>query len=265
VAILNRINPNVTPAGFPTGHGIFIGAQERGQNNTTLEGNTTSNNEQNGIFLFVANQGRGTFNVVNNVSNNNQRNGIEFNVGLNPDPPPPNAIILPLPPPGTLQGVANISNNTVNGNVGTGPAGQEGGGIIVIGANNATLQATIQGNFVNDNATFRAPGQSGFAGIGMVSLDNSQILATVRFNTILNTAAPSFNAQTAPGSTSKICLKLTLNSADAGNLSQGGPYPLLIGRSSGAMFQADTSGNSGPPVIASGLSVSMLGDCPVPP
>jgi hypothetical protein len=261
----NRINPNVDPPGFPTGHGIFIGAQERGENNTTLDGNIVENNEQNGIFLFVANQGRGTFNVINNQALNNLRNGIEFNVGLNPDPPPPNPIILPPPPPGTLQGVANISNNTVNGNVGQGPVGQEGGGIIVIGANNAVLQATIQGNFLNSNATFRAPGQAGFAGIGMVSLDNAQILTTVRFNTILNTSAPSFNAQTAPGSTSRICLKLNFNSADAGNLTQGGPFPLIVGRSDGATFQADTSGNSGPPVIESGLRISTLGDCPVPP
>ncbi|NJR51788.1 MAG: right-handed parallel beta-helix repeat-containing protein [Leptolyngbyaceae cyanobacterium CSU_1_3] len=80
----NRLNPNINPPGFPSGHGIFVGAQERATNTTTIANNTAINNEQNGIFAFVANQGKGTFNILNNTANNNRRNGIEVNVGLNP-------------------------------------------------------------------------------------------------------------------------------------------------------------------------------------
>ncbi|KAM3091995.1 right-handed parallel beta-helix repeat-containing protein [Phormidesmis sp. 146-35] len=245
----NRLNPNIDPPGFPSGHGIFVGAQERAENITTISNNTAINNEQNGIFAFVANQGKGTFNILNNTANNNRRNGIEVNVGLNPPPPPPNPIILPPPPVGTVQGVAIVNNNTAIGNVGEGPPGQEGGGIIVVAFNNAALQISMQGNQLRGNATFT----NGFAGIGMVSLDNARLFANVRFNTFAQNAAPGFNAQST--GSSGVCLKLNNNTSDS---------PLIVGRGTGTTFQADTLGNAGPPVIQSGLPISAIGDCVVP-
>jgi trimeric autotransporter adhesin len=249
VSSRNRLNPNVNPPGFPTGHGIFIGAQERAENDSTITNNTVTENEQNGIFAFVANQGKGTFNILNNTAINNRRNGIEVNVGLNPPPPPPNPIILPPPPVGTVQGVAIVNNNTAIGNVGEGPPGQEGGGIIAVAFNNAALQISMQGNQLRGNATFT----NGFAGIGMVSLDNARIFANVRFNTFAQNAAPGFNAQSTGNS--RVCLKLNNNTSDS---------PLIVGRGTGTTFQADTLGNAGPPVIQSGLPISAIGDCVVP-
>ncbi|NJR51789.1 MAG: hypothetical protein HC780_21620 [Leptolyngbyaceae cyanobacterium CSU_1_3] len=142
-----------------------------------------------------------------------------------------------------------VNNNTVINNVGEGTPGQEGGGIVVVAFNNAALQISLQGNQLRGNATF----SNGFSGLGMVSLDNAQIFANVRFNTFTANAAPGFNAQ-ATGS-SNICLKLNNNTSDS---------VLIVGRAVGTTFRADTLGNAGPPVVESGLPLQPIGNCVVP-
>ncbi len=234
----NAFNPNVIPGGFPTGRGIFAGAQEGGQVTVTIADNTANGNQRSGIYLFSANSARATGTITNNMANNNATSGIEVDVG-------------PIPNPGnSAQVTATISNNSVSGNQGQGPSGQGGGGIVIRTFNNSVAQVAVEGNMVTNNAT----ASGSFAGLGMLSLDNSQLLAGVRFNTLTNnTVIPAFSAQSVPAS--KLCLQLSSNTSDTGFG--------LIRVSPASTFQADTAGNTGP-IIVPVVPVAPLGDCVVP-
>jgi hypothetical protein len=253
----SRNQVNATFAPFPSGSGILVGAQINGENNSTVFNNFVSENGDIGIFFFVGNNGRGTANILNNTSVGNTRNGIEVNVGLNGAPGDPAA------PGDAPQATAFVLNNTVTGNLGIGPP-LGGGGIFVLGFNRATVNVTVQGNNIFSNA--RTP--DAFGGMAMVAVQNARIFSTVRFNTFINNggANPGFNALTGVpadvlGGTlagpTQICLKLNFNTSDQ-------PF-ILLRPDASHTFQADSSGNAGPPVIAPFLSIAPLGDCPVPP
>ncbi|MDX1933487.1 MAG: right-handed parallel beta-helix repeat-containing protein [Capsulimonadales bacterium] len=249
----NRINTAFSP--FPTGNGIFVGAQVNASADITVRNNTTAGNGDIGIFCFTANNGKETVNVLNNTSTGNTRNGIEINAGLNGGPG------VPAAPGDRPEATAVVSGNIITGNLGIGPP-LGGGGLFVLGFNRAVLRVTAQNNRIEGNAT----SAGAFGGMAVVSVQNAQVLATVRSNTFTGNrgANPGFTAlagvpPTVLGGTlagpSSIALRLTGNASDNG-------YALV--RSPGTTLAAETTGNTGGPVVVPALPVEPLGSIVLP-
>jgi parallel beta-helix repeat protein len=244
----------------PTGNGIFFGPRDNALAEAVITNNTANNNQASGIFFFVGNSGFGQVEITNNIANNNQASGIETNVGLaTPTPPPAGSTpgTPPSPPPappptGTLQGEVIISNNTTEGNLGNGPNAQQGGGGIMLRSfTNATFKVTVEDNdIINNGGSANA-----FAGLGILALNNSELLATVEFNTIQsNTNLSGFSAQAPTAAPGRVCLKLENNSSNNG---------FVLVRPGPSTFQAGIANNNGP-IIQPAAPVTPLDNCPVP-
>jgi hypothetical protein len=242
-----RVDNNLAPGNAPTGNGIFFGSRDTGRASAAIADNTANDNEASGINFFVANSSFSTADIIRNTTNNNRTSGIEINVGI-PSPDVNTGIVPPPAAIGTLQGTANILNNTAAGNLGQGPVNQGGAGIVIRTLQNADFQVAIQGNQIRDNGT--AAGALG--GIGFLSLNNSRIFTGVRFNTFVRNS-PAINAQATPGT--RICARLINNTNDA---------PFILVRTPNSIFQADTTGNAGPPAQQPALPITAIGDCVTP-
>jgi|GEM_PF-5160948 len=244
---------NTAVPNFPTGHGIFFGAQGDGRAFGTIANNEITSNESNGIFTFVSNSGFAEGSFLNNEIRNNARSGIEVNVGLNPVPInfPEGSEPPPLPEPGTFQGSFTIADNDISGNPGAGPPGLGGAGVVLQTFNNAVVQAIVENNRIVNYNGVNPNAVAG--GLGLISLDNSEINARVRFNELMeNSAKPQFNAVAL--NRSRFCLVLENNRSDTTYaLSQVGD----------SQFQAHISGNRGPRIARMG-NIRSLGDCPTP-
>ena len=285
----NQINPDIQPRTFPNGAGISVGTQETGRITAEVADNTVSGNGQisgdgestsplngNGISFFaiansrltatarnntvtgntpsgigvtIGDSSQGTVAFIDNVSTDNAASGIEANVGIFTGPPAlGNA---PLPPPPPLLNVT-ITGNRVQGNDGGGPSEQQGGaGIMLRAFNRGLMEAVVEGNTATN---FNGVAPVSFAGgIGGLALDSAAIEARVRFNEMAeNSTKPGFVARSL--GSSRFCLRLEDNHSD---------ITYALAQLDTSVFQADTGGNSGPPVVRIGR-IPGLGNCPTP-
>ena len=219
---VRNVRINTESVGFPSGHGIFLGALYTGSVDGTIVFNRLYENSKNGLFCASFNSGSVTALVADNLFSHNESNGFEINCGLNVPPPGPNQVPPPLPPPGVNRGRFRVFNNVVAGNHGRGDPGQEGGGIMNLGFNGTDMEVLLQGNHINANGD----GNGAYAGLGILIFDQATANIALRFNTLaLNPASPAVNARTfaaippnipVPGQTSSLCLELTGNVSDTG-------------------------------------------------